>query len=161
MNELRLKLLNRPRVTINDSPLTHWALQSLALLAYLTVTGCSHSRAALAGMLWPDCSETNARSSLRKVLAELRQRVPAHLAITRGYVAFDITSDYWLDVEAFEQDIDRALARGYSLKITFHGGEPLVPGVEFYRLATAAATGKPGLAFCSSYHKLYYLPPTG
>jgi predicted ATPase/DNA-binding SARP family transcriptional activator len=111
MGKLRLSLLGRPRVTHDGTPLTGWALQkSLALLAYLAVTGRPHSRGALAGLLWRDCTEANARSNLRKVVAELRRRVPSHLTITRADVAFDRASAYWLDVEAFERDIGRALA---------------------------------------------------
>ncbi len=88
MGELRLTLLGRPRVTCDEAPLTGWTLhKSLALLAYLAVTGRPHLRGALAGLLWRDCTEANARSNLRKVLAELRQRVPSHLTITRADVA--------------------------------------------------------------------------
>jgi predicted ATPase/DNA-binding SARP family transcriptional activator len=115
MGDLRLTLLGRPQVVSDGTPLTGWALQkSLALLAYLAVTGRPHSRGALAGLLWRDCTEANARSNLRKVLAELRQRVPSHLTITRAEVAFDRASAYWLDVEAFEQGIGRALVLGAS-----------------------------------------------
>jgi predicted ATPase/DNA-binding SARP family transcriptional activator len=111
MGELQLTLLGRPHATCDDTPLAGWALQkSLALLAYLAVTGRTHSRGELAGLLWGDCTEANARSNLRKVLAELRQRVPSHLAIKRADVAFDRASSYWLDVEAFERGIGRALA---------------------------------------------------
>ena len=133
MGELRLTLLGRPQVICDDTPLTGWALQkSLALLAYLAVTGRPHSRGALAGLLWPDCTEANARSSLRKVLAELRQRVPSHLTITRAEVAFDRASAYWLDVEAFERGIGRALALRES-PVSRAGAAALVEAIELYR----------------------------
>jgi DNA-binding SARP family transcriptional activator len=133
MGELRLTLLGRPRVTCDGTPLTGWSLQkSLALLAYLAVTGRPHSRRALAGLLWRDCTEANARSNLRKVLAEFRQRVPSHLTITRADVTFDRASDYWLDVEAFERGIDRALAARQS-PLTPAGAAGLVTALELYR----------------------------
>lgn len=133
MGRLRLTLLGRPRVTCDDTHITGWTLQkSLALLAYLAVTGRPHSRGALAGLFWPDCTEANARSNLRKVLAELRQRVPAHLTITRAEVAFDRASAYWLDVEAFERGIGRALALRAS-PVTQPGAASLSEAIELYR----------------------------
>ncbi|MGD8489924.1 MAG: BTAD domain-containing putative transcriptional regulator [Anaerolineae bacterium] len=133
MGKLRLTLLGRPQVTCDDTPMTGWTLQkSLALLAYLAVTGRPHSRAALAGLFWPNCTEANARSSLRKVVAELRQRVSSHLTITRTEVAFDRSSAYWLDVEAFEQRINRArpLQESY---LTRTGVVALTEAIELYR----------------------------
>ena len=133
MGELKLALLGRPRVTCDDTPLPGWALQkSLASLAYLAVTGRPHSRGALAGLFWPDCTEANARSNLRKVLAELRQRIPSHLVITRAQVAFDRESAYWLDVEAFERGVGRALPLQES-RLTGTGAAALAETIALYR----------------------------
>lgn len=133
MDELRLTLLGRPQVVLDDMPLTGWGLRkSLALLAYLAVTGRPHSRGALAGLLWWDCNETNARSGLRKVLAELRRRVPSHLTITRTEVAFNRASNYWLDVEVFERDIGQVLALCRS-PVTPADAAALAEAMELYR----------------------------
>jgi DNA-binding SARP family transcriptional activator len=132
MGELRLTLLGRAQVICNDTPLARWSLQkSLALLAYLAVTGRPHNRGALAGLLWRDCTEANARSNLRKVLSELRRRVPSHLTITRADVAFDRASSYWLDVEAFERGIGRALAVPEN-PVTRTGAAALAGAMELY-----------------------------
>jgi DNA-binding SARP family transcriptional activator/predicted ATPase len=133
VGELRFTLLGRPQVVGDGAPLTGWALRkSLALLAYLAVTGHPHSRTALAGLLWADDTDGNARSSLRKVLAELRQRIPTHLVIARTEVAFDRASGYWLDVEAFERGIGRALTPGQS-RPTEAGAAALAEAAELYR----------------------------
>ena len=133
MGELRLMLLGRPQVVCDDTPLTGWALRkSLALLAYLAVTGRPHSRGTLAGLLWRDRTEANARSDLRKVLAELRRRVPSYLAITRTEVAFDRATAYWLDVEAFERGIGQAPALRES-PVTPAAAAALVAAMELYR----------------------------
>jgi DNA-binding SARP family transcriptional activator len=133
MGELRLALLGRPRVVRDDAPLTGWTLRkSLALLAYLAVTGLPHSRGALAGLLWRDCTEDNARSDLRRILAELRRQAPSHLTITRAEVAFDRASPYWLDVEAFEQGIVRALALREN-PVTPAGAATLAGALDLYR----------------------------
>jgi DNA-binding SARP family transcriptional activator len=133
MGELRLALLGRPRVVCDDTPLTGWTLRkSLALLAYLAVTGRPHSRGALAALFWPDCTEANARSNLRKAVAELRRQIPAHLTITRTEIGFDRASAYWLDVEAFEQGIGRALALRAS-PVSRAGAAALAEAIDLYR----------------------------
>jgi predicted ATPase/DNA-binding SARP family transcriptional activator len=133
MGELRLELLGRPRVVCDGIPLGPWTLQkSLALLAYLAVTGRPRNRSTLAGLLWPDLREADARSNLRKVLAELRRRVPSHLEITRSEVALDRAAAYWLDVEAFERGIGPVLARRED-SVTPAGAVALAEAVALYR----------------------------
>lgn len=133
MGELRLEFLGRPQMSYKGTPLTAWTLQkSIALLAYLAVTGRPHSRGALAGLLWTGLSEVNARSNLRKVVAELRRQIPAHFRITRTEVAFDRESDYWLDVEAFERDIARILAPRQG-PLAPAGAAALAKAVDLYR----------------------------
>jgi DNA-binding SARP family transcriptional activator len=133
MGELRLELLGRPQMTCDGTPLAAWTLQkSTALLAYLVVTGLPHSRGALAGLMWPDLTEASARSNLRKVVAELRRRIPSHLRITRTEVAFDRRAGYWLDVEVFERDIARVLAPRQG-PLAPAGAAALAEAVDLYR----------------------------
>ena len=86
---LKLTLLGQPQVVRvdargNEAPLTAWRYKkSLALLFYLAVTGRSHSREALIGLLWGDSTEANARANLRKSLSELRRLVGPVVIITR------------------------------------------------------------------------------
>jgi WD40 repeat protein/DNA-binding SARP family transcriptional activator len=82
--------------------------KALALLAYLVVeSDRAHRREKLAGMLWPDYTESSARANLRRALADLRQAIadhqatPPYLHTTRETIQFNTGSDYWLDVEAF------------------------------------------------------------
>ena len=77
-----------------------------ALLFYLAVTGTSQSRSTLAGLLWADMPEEDARTNLRQVLTNLRRVVGPYLTITRQTVAFNRESDYWLDVEVFQAGVD-------------------------------------------------------
>ncbi len=106
-NELHLSLLGRLEISQEGTPIERFAHnKSLALLCYLAVTGRPHTRTALAGMLWSEATEANALAGLRKVLADLRQQVAPHLIITRRQVALNREQPYWLDVEAFEQQIN-------------------------------------------------------
>jgi len=107
---LQLTLLGKPKVSRNDALVTGLVYKkSLTLLYYLAVIGQSHTRAALAGLLWGEATEANARGGLRKSLADLRRWVAPHLIITRRQVAFDRARPYWLDVEVFERRVSEAM----------------------------------------------------
>ncbi|WP_344948400.1 ATP-binding protein [Sphaerisporangium flaviroseum] len=67
------------------------------MLFYLIVEGTAHTRPALAGLLWSERTEANARGSLRLALMELRRAVGDHLVITRTQAAFDRGRPYSLD----------------------------------------------------------------
>jgi len=75
------------------------------LLAFLAVEhDRTHSRVALAELLWPDQAEQAATANLRRVLANLRAvlddrsaTIP-HLRVTRTTVRFDLASDAFVDV---------------------------------------------------------------
>ena len=43
--------------------------KAMALLAYLAVTGRSHSRDSLATLLWPELDQSTARARLRRAMA--------------------------------------------------------------------------------------------
>jgi DNA-binding SARP family transcriptional activator/predicted ATPase len=102
-NRLELTLLGQAAVRLGGEPVTGFgASKAEALLFFLAVTGLSHSRSALAGMLWPDMPESDALMNLRQILASLRRLVGPHLHITRQTVRFRRDRPYWLDVEDFE-----------------------------------------------------------
>lgn len=101
---LKLALLGPVSVQQGDSPLADLAAaKAHALLYYLAVTGRPHSRQALAGLLWGDLPEADARRNLRGVVMKLRQVVDAHLLVTYQDLALDSRSDYQLDVAEFRQ----------------------------------------------------------
>jgi DNA-binding SARP family transcriptional activator/predicted ATPase len=103
--ELQLALLGNAEVRRAGVPVTFSSSKALALLCYLAVTGRPHARPALAGLLWGDSPEANARTNLRKALTHLRRLVGPHLSITRQAVAFNREPPYWLDVERFEAKV--------------------------------------------------------
>src|SRR5206468_1764679 len=99
------------RITQSGTPLTVLAShKGQALLCYLAVTRRPHSRAALAGLLWPELPEADARTNLRTALAKLHKVVAPHLSVTRETVGFNSTIPYWLDVERFLDALRRAAA---------------------------------------------------
>jgi DNA-binding SARP family transcriptional activator len=106
---LRLTLLGKPELSKDGRTVSGFAYRkSLALLAYLAVTGRPHTRDTLIGLFWPEATESNARASLRKTVADLRREVAPYLLITRHEVALNPDVPYYLDVRAFEAAADGA-----------------------------------------------------
>jgi len=101
--QLSLSLLGGFQVTLDDEPLPELtSRKAQSLLCYLAVTGRPHARPVLAGLLWPDVPETNARANLRKELARLRRELRPYLDINRDTIAIAHNDHFWLDVDAFQ-----------------------------------------------------------
>ncbi|MBN1875717.1 MAG: tetratricopeptide repeat protein [Anaerolineae bacterium] len=106
-DELRLTLLGGVNIVVGDISITELLSQkALALLSYLAFTGRSHTRQAVAGLLWGDESETIAQRSLSQTLAELREHVAPYLLITHHRIGFDRKCPYWLDIAVFSECIN-------------------------------------------------------
>jgi DNA-binding SARP family transcriptional activator len=105
---LELALLGRISVRLDGEPLDDSLTSSKAraLLSYLSVTGRSHPRQAIATLLWPQLSLSDARRNLRGVLMSLRRTVGAHLEINNHSLALNQSSDYWLDVNLFRASLE-------------------------------------------------------
>jgi DNA-binding SARP family transcriptional activator/tetratricopeptide (TPR) repeat protein len=100
---LELRLLGRPQLRMNGQPAVEIsAHKALALFYYLAATGQTHSRQALAGLLWSDFSEDAARRNLRVELNRLRRLFGEYLFSTRDILAFKKDLTYQLDVEQFD-----------------------------------------------------------
>ncbi len=106
MAQLSLALFGPALVTIDGLPLESplWA-KTLALLAYLALEDDRpHRREALAGLLWPEQTDAEARASLRQALYLLRQAIGNEFLQVTGQTArFNHTADVRLDVAEFER----------------------------------------------------------
>ncbi len=132
-DELQLALLGRPQVALDGTPVKGFVYKkALALLCYLVVTGRPHSRETLAGLLWGELPEANARANLRNALANLRELIAPHLVVTRREIAFDRKSAYWLDVAAFCQRVEESL-KPHDGSLTDKLTASLREAVELYR----------------------------
>jgi predicted ATPase/DNA-binding SARP family transcriptional activator len=106
-SKLCLKLLGGIQITNGQLPVTGFvSRKAQVLLCYLAVTGRPHTREALAGLLWGEMPETDAKMNLRQALANLRKLADPHLVITRQTVAFNQQNPYWLDVETFTRCLE-------------------------------------------------------
>ena len=113
MAHLSLSFLGPFQVTLDGQPVTRFESAKVrALLAYLAVEADRpHSREALSGLLWPDWPQSSALANLRYALSDLRQCIadrdadPPFLLISREAIGWNPSSDYELDVAAFERGI--------------------------------------------------------
>ncbi len=109
MAHLALFLLGPFQATLDGAAVTTFESDKVrALLAYLAVErDRPQRRETLAGLLWPDMAERDARTNLRHVLANLRQALNDRdtalpfLLPSRQTIQFNIESDYRLDVQTF------------------------------------------------------------
>jgi DNA-binding SARP family transcriptional activator/tetratricopeptide (TPR) repeat protein len=123
MSPLKLILLGGFELIDNQTQIRPLAKKVRGLLAYLVLTKPRRqTREKLAGLLWPDSSATQGRTSLRGALATLRQALGDD---TRGLIISDnefislsyekIVVDAW-DLEALAtEDSIEALSRGFDL----------------------------------------------
>ena len=104
---LKLNLLGTPQIHLDGVEITTQITgQNLALLAYLVITQDSYDRSHLAGLMWPDIGERQARANLRYRLYALHKVLGKYLDITRRTVAFNRQLPYWLDVEIFATHLE-------------------------------------------------------
>lgn len=102
---LSVYLFGQFKILANNTPINLQSRPAQSLLAYLSLTaGTNHRREMLASMLWPDTTDSNARSYLRQALWRIRKAfeecdLPCvdYLHITDLCVMFNPNSDYWLD----------------------------------------------------------------
>ena len=87
-----------------------------SLLAYLLLRrGAAQQRQHVAFTLWPDSTESQARTNLRHVLHNLRRALPEadrFLDVGQRTLRWREERPVWLDVEAFEQAVAGGSSRG-------------------------------------------------
>ena len=115
MNHLEISLLGPFKVTLDGKPVTRFEADTArALLAYLALCASTQApcrRETLAGLLWPEQPEAEARHNLRQALSRLRRAIgdrdadPPFLLITRQTIQLNPEADAWLDVAAFDDRI--------------------------------------------------------
>jgi predicted ATPase/DNA-binding SARP family transcriptional activator len=130
---LEIRLLGTFDVRDGENILNISSRPAQSLFAYLVLSaGTSHRREKLAGMLWPDSLEETARSNLRHALWRIRKAIPAmpggdHLLTDDLSIAFNASSQYWLDVEQVEKLGEDASVDHLMTALAEYRGE-LLPG---------------------------------
>ena len=110
---MRIELLGKLRFTFGQHPLTSVSTNRLqSLLAFLVLHGdAAQSREHLAFLLWPESSESQARTNLRQLLHHLRRALPVEcslLVTDNQTVCWRRDSACSIDVIEFEAAVVRA-----------------------------------------------------
>src|SRR5580692_6374900 len=103
VNPLRMSLLGAPRIIVDGQPLSVDTRKATAMLAYLAVTGHTHTRAVIANLLWPDADPERSRAALRRTLSTLRTALgEGRLQSDRDSIGLHFT-DAWFDLAEFRR----------------------------------------------------------
>ena len=127
---LEVRLLGQFDVRQDGYPIVVPSRSGQSLLAYLLLNvGYAHRREMLAGLLWSDSTDSNARSYLRHALWRVRKAIgDDHLTIDSISIAFDENSDYWFDVSILERGLpDSPSIDNLLSDVSVYAGE-LLPG---------------------------------
>ncbi len=127
---LEVKLLGKFEVQRDNQSVEIPLRAAQSLLAYLMLSaGTPHRREQLAGMMWPDMPESNAKSNLRQTLARLRKAIGEEYLVTDDLaIKFDATAEYWLDARVIDQETAaNASADEMIALVSVYAGE-LLPG---------------------------------
>ncbi len=133
---LQVRLLGQFDIQGNGKRINIPSRAGQSLFAYILLTpGMAHRREKLAGLLWPDVTEENARRNLRQELWRIRKVIstqlpnaPDFLLVEDITIAFNAQSDYWLDVAELERAISAEAATGELIhQVSLYRGE-LLPG---------------------------------
>jgi DNA-binding SARP family transcriptional activator len=122
-SEFALALLDGPRLSIGDLIMSLPA-RSHRLVALLALRG-PLPRSLAAGYLWPEASESRARTSVRAAVRDLQQRVPSLLQATATELR--LNDAVRIDVRNL-QELCRELLLPRPDGEALHGGLGLLPG---------------------------------
>jgi len=133
---LRVQLLGQFDVRVDDKRVLITSRAGQSLMAYLLLTArVTHRREKLAGLLWPDTTDENARKNLRQELWRIRKALTASQVSTTEYIladeltiAFNPEASYWLDVAQLERDLSASASLDQRIQqAALYQGE-LLPG---------------------------------
>ncbi len=140
---IQVDLLGGVAVRGADPAQVRGSSRALSLLAYLAAhPDTAQPRAHLAGMLWPDSSQSQARTNLRRELHHLRTllRNSPCLRSDDGSLCWHSGADVAVDVPDFLtacRDVDAALAADRPTAVAEHGDRaltlfrgPFLPGFD-------------------------------
>ena len=108
---LQIRLLGQFDIRLDGKRVLIPSRPGQSLLAYLALSaGTPHRREILAGILWPDFSDDNARKNLRHELWRIRKSISTQQSTPVDYllaeeftIAFNRQADYWLDAAQIER----------------------------------------------------------
>jgi ABC-type oligopeptide transport system substrate-binding subunit/DNA-binding SARP family transcriptional activator len=133
---LEVKLLGQFEVRLDGTPIEITSRPAQLLFAYLIMNaGTAHRREKVAGLLWPDTSEANARRSLRQALWHIRKAISTNRPSAREFfltddisVAFNAHADYWLDAAVLDAKVTNEVTSVELISMVSNYRGDLLPG---------------------------------
>ena len=119
MPSLRIRLFGTPRMEREGQTIFIPRRKTLALLAYLAVTGRIQSRETLAALFWPDYNQSSAFANLRRELSRLKEvlGIGRVLAVDRLQVGLDPGAEIHLDATAFRALVNKTKTHVHTAEI--------------------------------------------
>ncbi|MCF6277126.1 MAG: AAA family ATPase [Anaerolineales bacterium] len=101
--QLRVQLFETMSISLDGNEISlPGSSVARRLLAYLLLNDQrTHARPILAGLFWPDVSESRARRALSQAVWHIRRRFPSLLDGSNEFVAISSQLSVWKDVDAF------------------------------------------------------------
>lgn len=135
MSAPNLFLFGAPRLERDGVPIEVDTRKAIALIAYLAVTRQSHSRDALATLLWEDYDQSRARAALRRTLSVLHTALGAgQLEIEREAIGLNPNASLRVDVDQFRTRLAECQTHGHPpLEVCSVCVTPLAEAAALYR----------------------------
>jgi TolB-like protein/DNA-binding SARP family transcriptional activator/Tfp pilus assembly protein PilF len=112
MPDLRIRLFGPPRIERDGTAVGLGRRKAVALAAYLAAAGGSHSRDAVAALLWPENDPASARAEMRRSLSLLTTTLGrALIDADRTLVGFH--GEVWVDVARFRSLLAESGTHGH------------------------------------------------
>jgi predicted ATPase/DNA-binding SARP family transcriptional activator len=103
---LEIRTLGGFSLGLNGQPVQDMGSRKAeALLVYLAVEVGLHNRNVLAALLWPECAQVQAATSLRVALTILRRRLDDYLEISRETVRIKPGARIYLDLADLQENL--------------------------------------------------------
>jgi HSP90 family molecular chaperone/predicted ATPase/DNA-binding SARP family transcriptional activator len=170
MSPLSISLLGFFQLELDNQNITDTlrTAKERALLAYLTVeSDRSHTREALAELLWPEKPEGVARTNLRQALLGVRRAIgdrdlsKPYLNVDDDTIQFNRDQPFWIDTDAFNTHIQNTFTHAHkSLETCLYCAQHLQAAVDLYRgdfMEGSLLLDSPGFQEWVVFHREQYL----
>jgi len=127
---LDVHLFGKFKVSLDGQSIEIPSRPTQSLLAYLILNaGTDYRREKLAGLLWPDSYESNARQNLRQTLWRLGKAIGKHYFLAdKVSVGFNPQADYRLDVAILQDEITERSTTDQLIRSVSVYTDVLLPG---------------------------------
>lgn len=106
VNTLQITVLGNLQMRIGEgAPIRFAARRAATLVAYLALTRSTHSREALATMLWDDRTQKQSMANMRSLLAQMPKPIKPYILKSRDSLAINPDLPVVVDAAIFEEAI--------------------------------------------------------